>query len=54
MGLEWHKKGLYGFENVYGEKEKGVYELLDDYMFYSQNPEVEVDRKFIENKILEL
>jgi len=54
MGSEWHKKGLYGFENVFGEKEKGVYELLDDYMFYSQNPEVEVDRKFIENKILEL
>ena len=54
MGSEWHKKGLYGFENVFGEKEKGVYELLDDYMFYSHNPEVEVDRKFIENKILEL
>ena len=54
MGLEWHKKGLYGFENVFGEKEKGVYELLDDYIFYSHNPEVEVDRKFIENKILEL
>jgi hypothetical protein len=54
MGSEWHKKGLYGFENVFGEKEKGVYELLDDYMFYSQNPEVEVNRKFIENKILEL
>jgi len=54
MGSEWHKKGLYGFENVFGEKEKGVYELLDDYMFYSQNPDVEVDRKFIENKILEL
>ena len=54
MGSEWHKRGLYGFENVYGEKEKGVYELLDDYMFYSQNPEVELDRKFIENDILEL
>jgi len=54
MGSEWHKKGLYGFENVFGEKEKGVYELLDDYVFYSQNPDVEVDRKFIENKILEL
>ena len=54
MGSEWHKKGLYGFENVFGEKEKGVYELLDDYIFYSQNPEVEVDRQFIENKILEL
>lgn len=54
MGSEWHKKGLYGFENVYGEKEKGVCELLNDYMFYSRHPEVEVDRKFIENKILEL
>lgn len=54
MGSEWHQKGLYGFENIFGEKEKGVYELLDDYMFYSQHPEVEVDRKFIENKILEL
>lgn len=54
MGSEWHKKGLYGFENVFGEKVKGVYELLDDYVFYSQNPEIEVDRKFIENKILEL
>ena len=54
MGSEWHKKGLYGFENIFGEKKKGVYELLDDYMFYSQNPGVEVDRKFIENKILEL
>lgn len=54
MGSEWHKKGLYGFENVFGEKEKGVFELLDDYMFYSKNPEVEVDRKFIENQMLEL
>lgn len=54
MGLEWHKKGLYGFENIFGEKEKGIYELLDDYMFYSRNPDIEVDRKFIENKILEL
>lgn len=54
MGSEWHKKGLYGFENVFGEHQKGVYELLDDYMFYSQHPEVEVDRRFIENKILEL
>lgn len=54
MGSEWHKKGLYGFENVFGEHQKGVYELLDDYMFYSQHPDIEVDRKFIENKILEL
>jgi hypothetical protein len=54
MGSEWHKKGLNGFENIYGEHEKGVYELLDDYIFYSEHPEVEVDRSIVENQMLEL
>lgn len=54
MGYEWHLKGLDGFNNIFGEHEKGVYELLDDYMFYSQNPDVKVDRSIVENNILEL
>jgi len=54
MGVEWHKKGLNGFNNVYGEREKGVYELLDDYIFYSQNPDITIDRSLVENTILEL
>ena len=54
MGLDWHYKGLNGFENIYGDHEKGVYELLDDYVFYINNPEVRVDRKIAQNKLIEL
>lgn len=54
MGLDWHYKGLNGFENIYGDHEKGIYELLDDYMFYINNPEVRVDRKIAQNKLIEL
>ena len=54
MGLDWHYKGLDGFENIYGDHEKGIYELLDDYVFYINNPEVRVDRKIAQNKLIEL
>lgn len=54
MGIEWHYKGLNGFDNIFGEHEKGIYELLDDYMFYINNPDIKIDRKIAQNKLIEL
>jgi len=54
MGSEWHNNGLNGFINNYGDHEKGIYELLDEYYYYMDNPEVNIQKCFIENEILEL
>ena len=54
MGSEWHDKGLNGFTNNYGDHEKGVYELLDEYHYYIDNPDISIQKCFIENEILEL
>lgn len=54
MGIEWHYKGLNGFDNIFGDHEKGIYELLDDYMFYKDNPDVVIDRRIALNKLIEL
>lgn len=54
MGVKWHYKGLNGFDNIFGDHEKGIYELLDDYMFYKENPDVLIDRRIAQNKLIEL
>ena len=54
MGLKWHENGLNGFINSYGDREKGVYELLDEYNYYVSNPDVNIDYCFAANETLEL
>lgn len=54
MGSEWHRKGLHGFENNYGEQQRGAMELLRDYYYYVANSEVMIDRIFAEHSTMEL
>jgi len=54
MGYKWHLKAMDGFINEYGDKVKGINELLDDYKYYIENDYYEIDRNIIENESLEL
>lgn len=45
----WYSKGLYGFTDEVGQYHKGVYELLKDYYFYTENNIYSIEREFIIN-----
>lgn len=45
----WLNKGFYGFTDYKNSKVKGVKELLNDYYYYMETNQFEIERDFIEN-----
>ena len=50
----WYSNGLYGFTDEVGQYHKGVYELLKDYYFYTENNIYSIEREFIINSSMNI
>lgn len=50
----WINNGYHGFTDYKGNNIKGVVELLEEYYFYVNNQEFEIEKEFIENDELYL
>lgn len=54
MNDQWHYNGLNGFVDESGKKRKGIFELVEDFRYYSMNEQYHMERCFVENNSLEL
>ena len=43
---DWHQKGLNGF-NVGNTTHRGVYDLIEDFKYYSENPTAVYRKEYI-------